>query len=52
MNWKKREDQGFGSVHSNIQQSYAPNLGDLIGEKISYYYNLDTDETGTTKEAT
>ena len=51
MNWKKREAQGFGSVHSNMQQPYAPNLEDLIGEKISYYCNVDMDEAGTTKEA-
>ena len=51
VNWKKREAQGFGSVHSNMQQPYAPNLEDLIGEKISYYCNVDMDEAGTTKDA-
>ena len=34
-------------MHSNMQQPYAPNLEDLIGEKISYYCNVDMDETGT-----
>ena len=38
-------------MHSNMQQPYAPNLQDLIGEKISYYCNVDMDEAGTTKEA-
>ena len=45
MNWKKREAQGFGSVHSNMQQPYAPNL------EISYYCNVDMDEAGTTQDA-
>ena len=30
VDWKEREDQGFGSVHSNIQQPYALDLEDLI----------------------
>ena len=38
-------------MHSNMQQPYAPNLEDLIGEKISYYCNVDMDEAGTTREA-
>ena len=53
MDWKEQEDQGFGSVHSNIQQPYALDLEHLIGETISYYCNEDMDmnKTGTIKEA-
>ena len=51
VDWKEREDQGFGSVHSNIQQPYALDLEDLTGETISYYCNVDMDKTGTIKEA-
>ena len=39
-------------MHSNMQQSYAPDLEDLIGENRSYYCNVDMDETRTIKEAT
>ena len=31
VDWKEGEDQIFGSVHSNMQQPYAPDLEDLIG---------------------
>ena len=47
VNWKEREDQGFGSVHSNMQQQTAPDLKSLKGKIISYYCSVDLDEKGT-----
>ena len=38
-------------MHSNMQQPYAPDLEDLIVEKISYYCNVDMNKTGTIKKA-
>ena len=38
-------------MHSNMQQPYAPDLENLIGEKISYYCNVDMDKKGTIQEA-
>ena len=51
VNWKTREEQGFGSVHSNMQQQHAPDLKSLIGHKISCYCSVDLDENGTKKDA-
>jgi hypothetical protein len=50
VNWKEREDQGFGSVHSNMQQQTAPDLKSLKGKRISYYCSVDLDEKGTKKK--
>lgn len=50
VNWKEREDQGFGSVHSNMQQQTAPDLKSLKGKRISYYCSVDLDEKGTEKK--
>ena len=44
---KKREDTGYGSVHSNIQLYSAPKLESLIGVKLSQYFSVDMNEAGT-----
>ena len=50
VNCKEQEDQGFGSVHSNMQRPHAPDLESLIRDKISYYCNIDMDERDTEKK--
>ena len=50
LEWKKREDTGYGSVHSNMQLYSAPKLESLIGVKISQYCSVDMNETGTEKK--
>jgi hypothetical protein len=34
VNWKEQDDQGFGSVHSNIQRLHTPDLESLTGENL------------------
>ena len=50
LDWKKREDTGYGSVHSNMQIYSAPKIESLIGVKISQYCSVDTKEAGTEKK--
>ena len=50
LDWKKREDTGYGSVHSNMQLYSAPKLESLIGVKISQYFSVDMNEAGTEKK--
>ena len=47
--WKKQEDTGYGSVHSNMQLYSAPKLESLIGVKISQYCSVDMKKAGTEK---
>ena len=49
LDWKKREDTGYGSVHSNMQLYRAPKLDSLIGVRISQYCSVDMNEAGTEK---
>ena len=49
LDWKKREDTGYGSVHSNMQLYSAPKLESLIGVRISQYCSVDMNEAGTEK---
>ena len=46
---KKREDSGFGSVHSNMQRRDALGLNYNIGEKISQFCIIDMDKAGAEK---
>ena len=46
LDWKKREETGYGSVHSNMQLYSAPKLESLIGVRISQYFNVDMNEAG------
>ena len=50
LDWKKRKDTGYGSVHSNMQLYSAPKLESLIGIKISQYCSVDVNEAGTKKK--
>ena len=49
LEWKKREDTGYGSVHSNMQLYSATKLESLIGVKILQYCSVDMNEAGTEK---
>ena len=49
LDWKKREDTGYGSVHSNMQLYSAPKLESLIGVKILQYCSVDMNKAGTEK---
>ena len=50
MNWKGREEGGFGSVHSSMQRPDPPDLESIIGERISYLCSIDMDTAGKVKE--
>ena len=50
MNWKGREEGGFGSVHSSMQQPDPSDLESIIGERISYLCSIDMDTSGNVKE--
>ena len=50
LDWKKREDTGYGSVHSNMQLYSAPKLESLIGVRISQYCSVDMNEACTKKK--
>ena len=50
LDWKKREDIGYGSVHSNMQLYRSPMLESLIGVRISQYCSDDMNEAGTEKK--
>ena len=50
LDWKKQEDTGYGSVHSNMQIYSAPKLESLIGVKISQYCSVDMNKAGTEKK--
>ena len=49
LGWKKQEDTGYGSVHSNMKLYSAPTLESLIGVKISQYCSVDMNKAGTEK---
>ena len=46
LDWKKREDTGYGSVLSNMQLYSAPKIDSLIGVRISQYCSDDMNEAG------
>ena len=50
LDWKKREETGYGSVHSNMQLYSAPKLESLIGFRISQYCSVDMNKAGTEKK--
>ena len=50
LDWKKQEDTGYGSVHSNMQLYSAPKLESLIGVSISQYCSVDMNKVGTDKK--
>ena len=50
VNWKGREEGGFGSVHSSIQRPDPPDLESIIGERISSLCSIDMDTAGKVKE--
>ena len=50
MNWKGREEGGFGSVHSSMQRPDPPYLESIIGEKISSLCSIEMDTAGKVKE--
>ena len=50
VNWKRREDEGFGSVHSSMQRPDPPDLESIIGERISSLCSIDMDTAGKVKE--
>ena len=50
MNWKGREEGGFGSVHSSIQRPDRPDLESISGERISSLCSIDMDTSGKVKE--
>ena len=50
VNWKTREEGGFGSVHSNMPRPDDPELNSLVKEKILYLCSVGMDTTGTEKE--
>ena len=50
--WKKRELEGFTSVHSNCQKRDDPAVDDTLGGKgIEVLSEFDMDEEGTEKES-
>ena len=42
--WKKRNEEGFGSVHASTQQPDATKIESLIGMRIEYLSSIDTDK--------
>ena len=50
MNWKGREEGGFGSVHSSMQRPDPPDLESIIGERISSLCIISMDIAGKVKE--
>ena len=49
VNWKGREEGGFGSVHSSMQRPDPPDLESVIGERISSLCSIDMDTAGKVK---
>ena len=49
VNWKGREEGGFGSVHSSMERPDPPGLELIIGERISYLCSIDMDTAGKVK---
>ena len=50
VNWKGREEGGFGSLHSSMQQPDPTDLESIIGERISSLCSIDMDTAGKVKE--
>ena len=50
VNWKGRDEGGFGSVHSSMQRPDLPDLESIIGERISSLYSIDMDTAGKVEE--
>ena len=50
MNWKGREEGGFGSVHLSMQRPDPPDLELVIGERISSLCSIDRDTACKVKE--
>ena len=50
LNWKGREEGGFGSVHSNMQRPSPPDLESIIGDRISSLCSIDMDNLGMVKK--
>ena len=44
---RKRNGEGFGSVHASMQQLDAPKLESLIGMRIKYLSIIDMDKAGS-----
>ena len=42
--WKKRNEEGFVSVHASMQHPNAPKLESLIGMRIEYLSSIDTEK--------
>ena len=47
--WNKRNEEGFGSVHANMQQPDAQKLESLIGMRIEYLSIIEMDKAGSEK---
>ena len=47
--WKKRNEEGFGSVHASMQQPDAPKLESIIGMRIEYLSIIDMDKAVSEK---
>ena len=45
--WKKRNEEGFGSVHTSMQQPDAPTIELLIGTRMEYLSSIDTEKAGS-----
>ena len=49
VNWKGREEGGFGSVHLIMQRPDPPDFELIIGESISSLCSIDMDTAGKVK---
>ena len=49
-NWKRQEEGGFGSVHSNIQAPYSPEPNTLVRESLSVSVSIDLNDADDTKD--
>ena len=47
--WKKRNAEGFGSVHASMQQPDAPKTELLIGTRIKDLSSIGMDKAGSEK---
>ena len=50
VNWKGRDEGGFGSVHFSMQQPDPPDLELIIGERVSSLCSIDMDTAGKVKK--
>ena len=47
--WRKQNEEGFGSMHTIMQQPDAPRLESLIGMRIKYLSSIDMEKAGSEK---